>query len=216
MAFAVTRSARRLGALVGLLLLAANAPWIVAGFLHAGTALTDPAGARAFALHAEGAVPAPLAALGLGGIWNSEAVLPSRTGLAGWVWLVAARRPRRCRTAAVGYASTGRRDVTAYAVCWLVGWGTAVLGWALPDQMAWVVSHVPGGGLVRDGSRLLALCAPALVVGWPGTAPRGLLAGLATAARPATVGGPGALPVALLPDAALGLAGRLAIGRLPG
>ena len=41
-------------------------------------ATSDPAGARAFALHRRGLLPAPVAALGLGGIWNAEVVPASR------------------------------------------------------------------------------------------------------------------------------------------
>ena len=45
------------------LLAAANAPWLVAGLLHAGAATTDPPAARLFALAGEGPLPGPLAAL---------------------------------------------------------------------------------------------------------------------------------------------------------
>ena len=53
--------------------LAVNAPWLVAGLLHADDALGS-AGAQVFGLRGEGSLPAPLSALGLGGIWNSEVV----------------------------------------------------------------------------------------------------------------------------------------------
>ena len=59
--------------------------------------------------------------------------------------------------------SAGRRDAVAFAVCWALGWGVAVLSWAAPDVMAWLAAEVPGGGLLRDGSRLLGLCALAAV-----------------------------------------------------
>ena len=66
---------------------AANAPWVVAGLLHAGNSWVDPRGAEVFALSGEGPVPAPLAALTLGGVWNREVVPTSRTGLLGWMAL---------------------------------------------------------------------------------------------------------------------------------
>ena len=47
--------------------------------------------------------------------------------------------------------------------CWTVGLAGALMTWALPGASAWLYEHVPGSGLLRDGSRLLALCAPLLV-----------------------------------------------------
>src|SRR4051812_15893642 len=58
---------------------AANAPWLVAGLLHLDTATSSTSGA-VFGMNAEGPLPAPLAALTLGGIWNSE-VVPGSRGL---------------------------------------------------------------------------------------------------------------------------------------
>ncbi len=211
-AFAASRSPRRWLALAGLVA-AANAPWLVAGALHAGSAFTDPLGARVFALADEGSVPGPLAALGLGGIWNSEVVPGSRTGVLAWVSLVlllllVGVGLRRWREAA------GGRDVAAYAVCWGVGWGLAVLTWASPGVTGWVGEHLPGGGLVRDGARLLALCAPLLaaVVGHGAARVSGALP---RAARPTAVLALLLLPVAVLPDVALGWSGRLTADLLP-
>ena len=211
-AFAASGSSRRWLALAGLVA-AANAPWLVAGALHAGSAFTDPLGARVFALADEGSVPGPLAALGLGGIWNSEVVPGSRTGALAWVSLVlllllVGVGLRRWREAA------GGRDVAAYAVCWGVGWGLAVLTWASPGVTGWVGEHLPGGGLVRDGARLLALCAPLLaaVVGHGAARVSGALP---RAARPTAVLALLLLPVAVLPDVALGWSGRLTATSYP-
>ena len=99
-AFAVARGrARWLVALV----VAGNVPWLVSGVLHAGDAVTSATGASTFALHGEGSVPAPLAALTLGGIWNSEVVPSSRTGVLGWVSLRVSRRAGRSRFASVAH-----------------------------------------------------------------------------------------------------------------
>lgn len=195
--------------LLVLLLACANAPWIVAGLAHAATATTDPDGARVFALHDEGAMPGPLAALTLGGIWNSQVVPDSRTGALAWVALVVV-----LGVAALGvrpwWRETATRTRTALLACWAVGWGSATLTWLAPDAVGWLGEHLPGGGLIRDGSRLLGLCAPLLVV---------LVAyGVATlvrrlaATRPvavATAVAAALLPVALLPDAAWGASDRL-------
>ena len=73
LAFGLSRDLRPNAALVAMLA-AANAPWVTAGLLHADAALTNPVGADVFALRGEGFLPAPLTALGLGGVWNSEVV----------------------------------------------------------------------------------------------------------------------------------------------
>ncbi len=202
----IARRPRRLLVLAALLA-AANAPWLVTGLLHAGSAYADPVGARVFALADEGRVPGPVAALALGGIWNSEVVPGSRTGAAGLVWLVAllglavagARR---------WWARTTRREAVALLVCWGLGWGWATLTWAWPAASAWAGAHVPGGAVLRDGGRALALCAP-LVAVLAGHGAARVAAVLPRAARPAAAVALVMLPVATMPDVALGWAGRL-------
>jgi hypothetical protein len=187
-----------------LLVTAGNAPWLVAGLLHAASATSDAAGAEVFALRDEGSVPAPLAALTLGGIWNTSVQPDSRTGVLGWVALAAL-----VGLAAVGSRSWWRRTVprerTALVVCWLVGWGLAVLTWLAPALVGWFSEHVPGAGVVRDGARTLVLCAPLLVVlvaeGVRVVARR---APPVAVARVVLAGGAVLLPVALLPDLAFG------------
>ena len=190
------------------LVLAANAPWLVSGLLHAGAGRSDPAAAALFALGDEGAVPAPLAALTLGGIWNAEVVPASRADVLGWLALgfllvlaVAGLRAwmRRLRG----------RDATTLGACWALGLAAALLTWAAPDAVAWLAAHVPGGGVVRDGARLLVLCAPAVAT-VAGVGAARLVAALGDdAARALVAGGLVLLPVLLMPDAALGAEGRL-------
>ncbi len=209
LAFVASASWRRWFAAVAVLV-AGNAPWVVSGLLHAGAATTDPAGARVFALHGEGSLPAPLAALGLGGIWNAEAVPGSRTGLLAWVSLAVV-----VTLVVVGLrsfrAQVGPREAVGHAVAWGVGWGAAVLTWVAPEVMAWLVSNVPGAGLLRDGSRMLALCAPALAVVAAYGVARALqsLGSVPAVARFSAGTALVLLPVMLLPDLALGLSGRL-------
>lgn len=191
------------------LVLAGNAPWLAAGLLHASAATTDPAGAGVFALSGTDAVPAPLAALGLGGIWNSEVVLPSTDGGLGWAWLLFLLVLCGLGLRA-WWRETGPRDATAYLACWGVGYGLAVLTWVAPGLMQVLVSHLPGAGLVRDGARALALCAPLLAVlsaSGAGVVLRRVptTGGLARTAA----GGLVLLPLTVMPDAVLGLAGRL-------
>lgn len=185
-----------------------NAPWIVAGALHGSAGAGDPAGVAAFAARGEGLLPAPLAVLGLGGVWNAEVVPASRTGGAAVVALVVVVGLAVCgvrrwwRSEAAGV----RRTLLSLAV---VGLLVSLAGRLAPDLLATVVSTVPGAGLLRDGTRWVALVAPlqAVLVGLG-------CATLVERARPAAVGLAAATllvlaPVALLPDAAWGLGGRL-------
>lgn len=200
---AVGATRRTAGRLVALAL-AANAPWLVAGLLHVDSATSSTAGA-VFGLNAEGPLPAPLAPLTLGGIWNAEVVPASRELLV---------LPLVLTLAFVALAVTGfrplvhrlgRRTTTALVVLWLAGYLAAVLSWASPDLVGWLAQNVPAGGLLRDGTRSLALGAPltAAVVA------EGALRCAAHAPR-LLVGAAGALlPLAFLPDAAWGVGGEL-------
>jgi hypothetical protein len=204
---ATRRNAARLVALA----LAANAPWLVAGLLHAGSATSSTAGA-VFGLDAEGPLPAPLAALTLGGIWNAEVVPSSRELLVLPLVLTLAYAALAAAGARPLARRLGRRTTTALVALWIAGYAVAVLSWAAPDAVGWLAGHVPGGGLARDGTRSLALCAPltaALVAD-----------GAAWCARRAPrilVGAAGALlPLAFLPDAAWGSGGELETAHYPG
>lgn len=196
------------GRRVALLVVAANSPWLVSGLLHAGSATSSDAGG-VFAAGPEGLLPAPLAALTLGGIWNVEVIPDSRmgvrailfTGLVLLLALLGAVAARRRRLSDV--------PISTLAVCWAVGYLVAVLGWAVPDAVGWVAAHVPGGGLVRDGSRLLALAAPLTAVLCAGGAER-VLAWMPDPFTRVVVAASLALsPVALMPDAGMAAGGRL-------
>ena len=127
----------------------------------------------------------------------------------------AARARARAGPAAL-WRTAPRRDAVTLVVCWALGYGLAVLTWVAPDLVAWAGAHVPGAAVLRDGSRLLVLCAP-------------LLAPLAAAApdrlpdlfedgavRVMVAGALVLLPVLLLmSDAAWGLRGQLRPVDLP-
>lgn len=199
-------------------LLAANAPWVVAGALAGDTTLATPGAARTaaevFAARGPDGIPTGVALLGLGGVWNAQTVPASLTGPRAWLWALlvlvllaalvvrAARVPRERRESLLLLAGAG------------IAVGVPLLGQLLPGFVALVSAQVPGGGVLRDGSRLVALALPAVVVGL-GAVP-GLLArrrgGTGAAGRwaVAAVGLAGALlPVALLPDALGGAGGAL-------
>jgi hypothetical protein len=207
-AFAATRSPRRWGALTGLVL-AANAPWVAAGLLRAGDALATRAAVEAFALHGEGSMPAPLSALTLGGIWNAEVVPPSRTGFQAWV-LLAVLAGLVAVGARAWWCAQERRDAWAFLSCWCLGTAIAVVGWAVPGAVAEVMSTLPGTAVLRDGSRTLALAVPLLAL----VVAEGARNVGRRRVRPAALGTALGLtfvlfPLALMPDAAWGVDGRL-------
>ncbi|MCW2764898.1 MAG: hypothetical protein JWO11_857 [Nocardioides sp.] len=215
LAFALARHRTRSNVTVLALVVAANAPWLVSGLLHASAASTDAAGADAFALNRDGALPGPVAALGLGGIWNTEVDLPSRDGVLAWLSL-AFLLVLAIAGARAWIRRTGRRDAVAFGACWAVGYLLAVLTWLAPDLMGWLVVQVPGAGLFRDGARALVLCAPLLVsVVAQGAAEVWRRAPRAAVARTSLAAAIVVLPITLLPDAALGLSGRLRPATFP-
>ena len=214
LSFGAVGGPSRRWAAVGGLVLAANAPWLVAGLLHAGSARSSAAGAATFSLQAEGGVPAPVAALSLGGIWNGDVVPASRTGLAGWLTAVLV-----VGLAVLGYrtwrAAMDPHTRRAVSGCWLVGMGVALLTWAAPEAVGWLASHVPGAGVVRDGARMLVLAAPAVATA-VGSGVVAVVARLDPGAGRRIVGvGLVVLPVLLLADAWWGVGGRLSAVSYP-
>ncbi|WP_167288962.1 hypothetical protein [Nocardioides seonyuensis] len=187
---------------------ALNAPWVVAGALHGSATLSDPDAVTVFAAQGEGPLPPVLALMGLGGIWNAEVVPVSRTQ-----WPAAVALLVVLSMCAAGIASWRRRttasDRSVLLAAGAVGLLLAAAGALVPGAVGWVVAHVPGAGLVRDGSRFIALLAPLQATLF------GLGVARAASAVPIRSGGVVAAtalalsPVALMPDAALGLSGRL-------
>lgn len=183
-----------------------NAPWIVASLVNRGAVAPDSGGIEAFAIQPEGPLGRVGAALSLGGIWNTEAVptsrdLPIATVITALLWLVAvvgAVRMRRSRTTGSG----------ALLVLGVVGLLLSTVGWWAGGVMEAAVEVLGPVALLRDGTRWLALLAVPLVVALAhGT--RALLDrwdGTGLQAVPLLVV---LLPVAALPDLALGVDGRV-------
>jgi hypothetical protein len=205
---------RRTWVTLAALCVAVNAPWLVAGVRHADTA-AGAAGYEVFGLHAEGSLPAPLAALGLGGIWNAEVVPASRGGVMGWVALVLLGG-----LTALGAWSWYRRrrgsEATRLLILWGAGYVLALVTWASPALVEWLGGRVPGAALLRDGTRTLALCAPLVIC----LVSSGVTVLLGRAAGSAARIGVGVacvlLPVAMMTDAAWGLGGDLRPADYPG
>ncbi|MFD4326340.1 hypothetical protein ACFWQC_17000 [Nocardioides sp. NPDC058538] len=189
---------------------AVNAPWVVAGLTHAGEA-ASATGFEVFALRGD-ALPAPLAALTLGGIWNTSVVPASRESWPAWVALA-------LLVALIGaglrrwWVSDSHR--IAIMGLWVAGMAIAVAGWAAPEALDDLAQDIPGLALMRDSSRLLPLCLPLLVltVAAGVDALRDRLRG--TAPRWAAAVALVLAPVAVLPDAAWGLAGGIGTADYP-
>lgn len=132
------------------------APWLVGSLVASsgGGALVPAASVEAFAPRAEGPAGVIGALLGLGGIWNSEAVPASRESawaLAGVVLgVVLLVGLRRC--------PPGVRVLVA------LGLGGALLSLVMHAPLGWAVEHLPGAGLLRDSHKLLGLALPGYVM----------------------------------------------------
>jgi hypothetical protein len=153
----ITRG-QRIGVVLGAMVV--NLPWVLPSLLHPQGGFTDPSGAAVFALRSEGPWGPVVTALGGGGIWNAEVVLPSR----GW-WTSAVLTCVIVVSAAFGWwlvrSRTRSRLWDFSTVNWwlataLVGLSFAVVTAFIPGVGAGVGVVVPGGGLLRDSARLLA------------------------------------------------------------
>lgn len=199
-------AARRLALVVSGV--AVNLPWLLPAVLHPQDGATDPLGAAVFALRAEGPWGPVLTALGGGGLWNAEAVPASRgtpAALALTFFVV---------TAAIAGWPSLRRILGVMAARWWAG--TAIAGAVLavasaliPSVWAAVITSIPGAGLARDAHKLLAPLVLLLAVAAGLGLTRGWRRVQDVTARRSLIAAAVLIPVALLPDAAWGVGGRL-------
>ncbi|GAB2498195.1 hypothetical protein GCM10027031_01540 [Corynebacterium atrinae] len=147
---AVTRG--RLRWVTGLIGFIATLPWVIPGILLISS--TFGYSVEAFIPRAEGWVGTLGSLVGLGGIWNADAVPASREAgfaLAGVVMF--------------GLLLLGARQVpTPLLVLAGLGLGGACAIWLFPGLLNWAVISIPGAGLLRDGSKLVILALPAYVM----------------------------------------------------
>nr|WP_246024037.1 hypothetical protein [Nocardia yunnanensis] len=136
-------------------------PWVVATALSgSGAAPSDPAGIAAFAARAEPWLGTVGSLAGLGGIWNSTAVPDSRTtfyAFVGTALLLA--------LVATGLRAVWRTGTPARRLIWLAAAVIALpalgaTGWGL-SAGEFLVTRVPGAGLLRDTQKYVALAMPA-------------------------------------------------------
>jgi hypothetical protein len=201
--------------------LVAQLPWLVPTLVQTtGTLGVAGAGSEVFRLRAESWFGAVVTALGTGGVWNAEAVPGSRSTvlplLATIVVLALAGAGARRLVPLLGRAAT--LTLGTLSVLGLV-WAVAGTVEALDPMVTWVVTAVPGGGVLRDAQKWLApwlilvavaaglgahRCARALARRADRTTARSLLVGLAL------------VPLVCLPDAAWGASGALSSVAYPG
>lgn len=132
------------------------APWLVPGLLSPASGTSLSASPHAFAPRAEHAAGTLGALLGLGGIWNGDAVPASRA--AGFAVFGVVLFLLLTVAAIRGFVP---RPLLILAG---VGFSVPLFGWLLPSAMGWIVSTVPGAGLLRDSQKFVALALPAFVV----------------------------------------------------
>ncbi len=191
----------RLGVLAISLL--AAMPWLVASGLGTDIPAGDQAGVHAFAARAEPGLGTLGSLASLGGMWNASAVPASRTTL-----FALAFSAVLLVVLAVGVVVLWRTR-TALGLLGIAG--AAVI---LPALLAtgpglslttWLITEVPGLGILRDGQKWVALAVP-------GYAVAGAAAVTAVRERSAQLVGAGVACAALiltLPDLAWGVGGRV-------
>jgi hypothetical protein len=184
-------------------------PWLVASALAGSLSSTQATGVSVFAARAEPGLGTFFSVAGLGGIWNSQSVPYSRTmlfALVSTVVLLAVvvlglptvlRRPSAVPLLALAAAAVVFPAVTA------TGPGVAAL--------EAVVRTLPGLGVLRDGQKWVALAVPgyvlagaAAVVTLRARMPAFVAAALCCVAL-----------LAVLPDLALGVGGKVGAVRYP-
>ncbi|WP_293771868.1 hypothetical protein [uncultured Corynebacterium sp.] len=130
-----------------------SVPWLVPGLLSDAAPTDASAGVAAFAPRAEAAVGTLGSLLTLGGLWNAEALPPSRAAGFALFGLVAVAL----------VATRVRRVPRGLLVLAGLGIGGAVLAWLYAPALGQAIAAVPGLGILRDSQKLVALAIPAYV-----------------------------------------------------
>jgi hypothetical protein len=196
---------------------ALNAPWLVAAATSSAGGRSDAEGVAAFAARAENWAGSWAALAGTGGIWNAQTVPASRESP-----LVPVVTLLMLAVAVPGLRELRRRwpgGADRLLVLAAGGFVLAVAGTApAAPVLEWLVSSVPGAGLLRDGQKFLIPYALVVALGFALGAERladRLGRRFEPAAGVALLAGAMLLPVVLLPDLAFGGAGALRPVRYP-
>jgi hypothetical protein len=169
----------------------------------------DPDGVQAFAARADTPLGLAGSVLTLGGIWNPATWPAGRDSVLAVVALAAV-----VTALALGLRPLlGQDGMAGLAVAATAGLVLAAAGALAPFDgvLTWLVVHLPGGGLLRDGQKLLAPAA-LLVALAAGHAVASLAARRRTVPYAVLLG---VLPVLALPALGWGVGGRLAPADYP-
>ena len=138
------------------------APWLLVTVFNGSDASADSSSAAAFAARAESGVGTLGALMGLGGIWNSEAVPDSRTGWSAAIGVLL------CALMVMG--AWGAREIIRRHCGVLV---VAALAIIVPfllstsvgiSVMGLLMDSLPGAGLLRDSQKFVALAIPGMTL----------------------------------------------------
>ena len=194
--------------------LVCNAAWWFPFLLLAPSARADAAGVGAFAARADSAGGVVVSLLGGGGIWHRSSWFVERMSLpialasalvlvVGVVALARDQRPGRGLGAVATLGGAGLLLAAAGAFP------------GLREGLTWVVLHVPGGGLLRDGQKFAALWVVPAALGCGVAVGQILRRTRGTLLAPVVFVGALVLPVALLPGLAWERGGRWAPVQYP-
>ncbi|MET9327191.1 hypothetical protein [Tsukamurella sp. NPDC003166] len=192
---------RRWAWLLGLFACAA-APWVYPSLVSGDGVRADPASVAVFAARAEPGLGTIGSLVGLGGIWNRQAVPDG----APWLWTVLALAVLMGGLIVLRARlfSPPLSRIALLALCAVVLPALAATGPGVSLLEA-VVQAIPGSGLLRDGQKWVALAVPLVA-----TCAAALVAAVPAPARAAAAVAAVALPVAVLPGLAWGAGGALA------
>ncbi|TWP37129.1 hypothetical protein [Leekyejoonella antrihumi] len=173
---------------IGIFLLA-NAPWWFPFLFVAPSESGDPLGVQAFMSRADTPWGVVLSLVTTGGIWNQDVWFAERSS-----WVVSGvALAAALGSVLVAARTTSWRRVPATAGLAVAGVLSLVVAAAssLPggsDLMTWVVTDVPGGGLLRDSQKFVGVWALVLAVATGLTVERLRAAGARVGADRAGVG----------------------------
>jgi hypothetical protein len=184
-------------------------PWLVASAVSGSLASTQSTGVHAFAARAEPGLGTIGSLAGLGGIWNGQAVPSSRTTLFAVIATVVL-----IAIVAVGLPTVWRRPAAlpllALAAVAVVVPALLATGPGLA-ALEWTVRTLPGLGVLRDAQKWIALAMPGYAIAGAG----GVVTLARRVPRPATAAVCCLALLAVLPDLAWGVGGKVVSVRYP-
>lgn len=134
-------------------------PWFLVTVVNSPQVLTNAASAQVFAARAEPGVGTLGALMGLGGMWNGDAIPDSRTALTAWLSVLL------FAFMLIGVSELWQ--VYPKVTCLTVGAIVLPFLFSTPPGVlliGWLTQHIPGGGLVRDGQKFVALAVPGMAL----------------------------------------------------